>query len=68
MTFDDTHRCIKRGDLLSLRRALDDGLDPNLANRFAWTLLMLAAMKGNTRIGELLLAKGAKINAVNDFG
>jgi ankyrin repeat protein len=68
MTFDEAHRCIKRGDVLSLSRALDDGLDPNLANRFAWTLLMLAAMKGNTRIGEVLFAKGAKINAANDVG
>ncbi|MGX8013840.1 ankyrin repeat domain-containing protein [Mesorhizobium sp. ORM8.1] len=68
MTFDEAHRCIKRGDLLSLNRALDDGLDPNLANRFAWTLLMLAAMEGNTRAGEVLFAKGAKINAANDIG
>ena len=68
MTFDEAHRCIKRGDLASLNRALDDGLDPNLANRFAWTLLMLVAMEGSTRIAEALFAKGAKINATNDFG
>jgi ankyrin repeat protein len=68
MTFDEAHRCIKRGDLLSLNRALDDGLDSNLVNRFVWTLLMLAAMEGNTRIGEVLFAKGTKINASNDFG
>ncbi len=67
MTFDEAHRCIKRGDVVSLRHELDNGLDPNLANRFRWTLLMLAALKGNTRIGKLLFAKGARINATNDF-
>jgi ankyrin repeat protein len=66
MTFDEAHRCIKRGDLLSLNRALDDGLDPNIANRFAWTLLML--VEGNTAIAKVLFARGAKVNAVNDFG
>jgi ankyrin repeat protein len=68
MTFDEAHRCIKRWDMLSLNRALDDGLDANLANRFAWTLLMLVAIEGNTHIAKVLFARGAKINAVNDFG
>jgi ankyrin repeat protein len=68
MTFDEAHRCIKRGDLMSLNRALDGGLDPDLKNRFAWTLLMLVAMEGKTRMAEALFAKGAKINAANDFG
>jgi ankyrin repeat protein len=54
--------------MVSLNRALDDGLDPNLANRFAWTLLMLVAMEGNTLVGKVLFDKGAKINAANDFG
>jgi ankyrin repeat protein len=68
MTFEEAHRCIKLGDLISLRRALENNLDPNLSNRFAWTLLMLVAMKGDKSIAELLFAKGAKINATNDFG
>lgn len=68
MTFDEAHRCIKRGDLLSLRHALDEGMDPNLASRFAWTLLMLAAMEGNSQIGTELTAKGRNINVANDFG
>ena len=68
MTFEEAHGCLKLGDLESLNRALDEGLDSNLANRFSWTLLMLAAMEGNTPIGEALVAKGATVNAVNDFG
>ena len=54
MTFDEAHRAIKKGDLARLRKELDDGLNPNLANRRFWTLLMLAAIEGNTKIGELL--------------
>jgi ankyrin repeat protein len=68
MTFDEAHRCIKRGNLVTLRRTLDNGLNPNLVNRFGWTLLMLAAIEGNTRIGEILFANGATINAANDGG
>src|SRR5262245_1685225 len=68
MTFDEVHRCIKRGDLIALRRALDSGLDPNLSNRFSWSLLMLSALEGNTAMGELLVSRGAKVDATNDFG
>jgi uncharacterized protein len=68
MTFAEAHTVIKKGDLISLRRALDEGLDPNLANQFSWTLLMLATMQGKTSIAELLVARGAHVNKTNDFG
>ncbi len=68
MTFDEARRCIKRGDLLSLRHALDEGLDLNLAYRSGCTLLMLAALKGHTPIGQLLFARGARINAMDNSG
>jgi ankyrin repeat protein len=68
MTFDEAEHWIKRGDILSLRRELEKGDSPNLANRQSWTLLMLAAMTGNTAVGELLVSKAADVNATNDFG
>lgn len=68
MTFDEVHRLIKNGDLLSLRRELDSGLSPSLSNQFSWTLLMVAAIEGNTAIGELLVSRGAELDALNDFG
>jgi ankyrin repeat protein len=68
MTFAEAHKVIKKGDILSLRRALDEGLDPDLANQFSWTLLMLAAMEGNTTIAELLVGRRAHVNKANDFG
>jgi ankyrin repeat protein len=68
MTFEVLHRLIKKSDVISLRRELDTGVSPNLSNQFSWTLLMLAAIEGNRSIGELLISKGADVNAINDFG
>ena len=66
--FNTLHRLIKKGGVVSLRRELDAGTSPNLSNRFAWTLLMLAALEGNSKIGELLISRGADVNATNNFG
>ena len=68
MTYDEAHRLIKKGDLVSLRHELDGGMSPDLSNQFSWTLLMLAALEGKVAIGELLISKGAAIDKTNDFG
>ena len=68
MTFDDATKATKKGDVLSIRHALEDGLDPNLTNRYDWTLLMDAAMNGNTAIGRLLIGHGADLDRKNRFG
>jgi ankyrin repeat protein len=68
MTFDEAHKLIKKGDLISLRHELDRGLSPDLSNQFSWTLLMLAALEGNTPAGDLLISRGAAVDKVNDFG
>jgi ankyrin repeat protein len=68
MTFDEAHRRIKRGDIESIALALEQGLNPSEANRFGWSLLMLAAIQGTTEIGELLISRGASLDAVNDAG
>jgi hypothetical protein len=44
MTFDEAQTAIKRGDIISLRHALDAGMTPDLSNQLSWTLLMLAAI------------------------
>ena len=62
------HRAVKKGDLASLRLAMSSTLSPNVSNRFGWTLLMLAAIEGNTSVGEFLISAGADVNAANDFG
>jgi ankyrin repeat protein len=62
MTFEEVHRAIKRGDIETLRAAFKSGLDPNLANKYGWTILMLAAGKGNSKIGKLMIDMGADLN------
>jgi ankyrin repeat protein len=66
--FEELHRLIKGGDTVAVRNALQAGADANQKNRYSWSLLMLAALEGNTTIGELLVEYGAKIDALNDFG
>ncbi|MGI0134976.1 MAG: ankyrin repeat domain-containing protein [Candidatus Micrarchaeaceae archaeon] len=66
--FDVLYRIIKKGDVISLRSELDAGTNPNLSNRFAWMSLMLAALEGNLKIGEMLISRGADVNATNKFG
>jgi ankyrin repeat protein len=68
MTFDALRKIIKKSDIASLRRELDSGVSPNLSNQFSWTLIMLAAIEGNLSMGELLISRGADVNAINDLG
>src|SRR5688572_7972638 len=50
------------GDEKAVRRLLDEGANPNLV--FADTTpLQLAAEKGRAQLAELLIARGAKIDA-----
>ncbi len=65
MTFDEASKLIKKGDLIRLRKELRDGLSPNTANRYSWTLLMIAALEGDTSIGSLLIESGADLDRRN---
>jgi ankyrin repeat protein len=62
MTFEAVQKAIKRGDIEAIRFAFESGLDPNLANKYGWTILMLAAGKGNSKIGKLMIEMGADLN------
>ena len=62
MSFRQLDKLIKRGDIVSLRHELDAGLDPNLANRYGYTILMSAAIYGGTHIGRLLIERGAQLD------
>ena len=68
MTFVQAHRAIKRGQIAELEKAVGVAIDVNTPNRFGWTLLMLAAIEGNTRIGSLLIKRGAQVTALNNVG
>jgi ankyrin repeat protein len=67
MTFDETRKLIKKGDIIRLRKELQDGLSPNRGNQYSWTLLMIAALEGNTSIGLLLIQSGAELDRRNKF-
>jgi ankyrin repeat protein len=66
MVFLEVIRLIKKGDVFELRHALEDGLNPNHSNEIGTTLLMLAAMEGNTATGGLLIDRGAELDREND--
>jgi ankyrin repeat protein len=67
VTFDEASKLIKKGDIIRLRQALEDGLSPDLCNKYSWTLLMIAALEGNTSIGTLLIDRGAILDSRNKF-
>jgi ankyrin repeat protein len=66
MTFNEAGKIIKKGDIVRLRTELEAGLSPNLCNQYSWTLLMIAAMEGDTSIGRLLIEKGADLDRRNN--
>jgi ankyrin repeat protein len=65
MTFDEASKLIKKGDIIRLRKELQEGLSPNLANQYSWTLLMIAALEGSASIGSLLIESGAELDRRN---
>jgi ankyrin repeat protein len=67
MNFEAADLLIEHNDIISLREAITEGLDSNLANKYGWTMLMSAAMTGNVPIGRLLLEHGAKTAQRNRF-
>jgi ankyrin repeat protein len=66
-TFEEIHHFIKHGDVIALRRELDNGLDPNLC-KYSASLLMLTALEGNTQLGDLLISRGADVNKRDELG
>ena len=68
MDFDELGKAIKKGDVVRIRHFLQSGGDANLSNHLFWTLLMLAALEGNTAIGEELIQRGAQLDMQNKFG
>ncbi|WP_051362410.1 ankyrin repeat domain-containing protein [Solimonas soli] len=60
---------IAQNQVACVARLLDAGADVNLADHAGWSPLIHAAYFGSdTQIIELLLARGANINAQNDRG
>jgi ankyrin repeat protein len=58
---------VKLGDFDLVHMLLDAHANPDSPNQDGQTALMLAADLGQTKIAELLVSKGATINAVENF-
>ncbi|MEJ0038116.1 MAG: ankyrin repeat domain-containing protein [Gammaproteobacteria bacterium] len=58
---------VKLGDVEFVRALLDAGADPESPNQDNQTALMLASSVGAAKVAELLIAKGANVNAVESF-
>ncbi|WP_462418767.1 ankyrin repeat domain-containing protein [Kytococcus sp. Marseille-QA3725] len=65
---EETFDHARTGDVGALREKLDAGVPPNLTNGRGDTLLMLATYHGHTEAVDLLLARGAETDRVNDAG
>jgi excisionase family DNA binding protein len=62
------HRAVDEGDFAALKSLIDTGADVNARSSDEWTPLMLATIKGHTKMVEALLANGADSNARNRKG
>ena len=62
------HRAAHDGDVISLQRELDRGVDPNTTNRFGVTPLALACSGGYAAAVQRLLEAGADPNRASPAG
>jgi len=63
------HDAARDGNIEAVKQHLAAGTDVNTKNdRNGWTPLHWAALYGRTEVAELLIAKGAGVNAMNENG
>ncbi|XP_076277151.1 mitochondrial disaggregase [Lasioglossum baleicum] len=60
-------RAAQYGHVLDLERSLKEGVDINLRHSLGWTALHVAAINEKLEIIEVLLKKGADVNAGDEF-
>ena len=58
------HEAANKGNIEVVKQHLADGADVNAENEDGWTPLLHAAGYGHKEIAELLIDKGADVNAI----
>ena len=59
----DIWEAADQGNIEAVKQHLDAGANVNAKDEVGWTLLHTAAFYGHKEIAELLIAKGADVNA-----
>jgi len=62
------HQAALSGDLILAEQLLQEGADPDLADRLGWTPLHFAAQQWSLDVASLLLEHGAWVDPVNSYG
>jgi ankyrin repeat protein len=65
---DPIHDAARNSDLAGVHAELDKGVDVNAKREGRSTFLHYAAFNGHKEIAELLIAKGADVNAKDGIG
>jgi Zn finger protein HypA/HybF involved in hydrogenase expression len=65
---DSFFRAIVAGDVATVTRDLDSGVSPDSFNRDEFNALYLACDKGQPKVAELLIARGADVNLTPPSG
>lgn len=60
------HDAVEFGDINSVQRVIDCGIDVNVRDTYGHSALHIAALKGKTEIAKVLLQNQAEINACDD--
>lgn len=66
--FDKIEKIVYDNDLDALKEQIDSGLDPNLQNKYGWTLLHITIRRDRRDMVAYLLEKGADINRIDGVG
>lgn len=59
---------LQQGQINKVMTILDEGGNPNAMNKYGWSLLSIAAGNNNKEMTEMLINKGADVNAKNNAG
>ncbi|KAM6084464.1 ankyrin repeat and EF-hand domain-containing protein 1 isoform 4-T6 [Theristicus caerulescens] len=66
-TYMNINYLVRAGDILSLQKAFEEGVQVDTKDKYYKTPLMAACASGNIDVVQYLLEKGADVNATDNF-